>query len=408
MATANPIDTTPQSKRFLYLYALAVSGGTVAYMPFLTILLPNKATLLVGDGALSLLAHLAFAGAIAASLANIMFGWASDKSGLRRPWILAGLIVSCGVLPAMQFASSELSLILLIVGWQFGLNMMLAPLSAWAGDCVPDSQKGLLGGLLSCAPALGATSGALITLPGFASENVRLIIVALLVVAMVAPVLFLGRPTPMPQLCTDKAAADGAAIVRRDGRNAVVRMWIARLFVQIAEASLFAFLLLWFRSVVPDFGDNDVATLFAVVLAMAVVATFAIGRWSDRNGKPIRPLSMCAAVAAIGLLVMSAANGLGLAVVGYVVFGLSSGVFLALHSSQTLRVLITPKTRGRDLGLFNLTNTVPSLIMPWLTLAMVPVYGFDALFLLLAGLAVAACLLLTTMPDGARKSRTQQ
>ena len=185
-------------------------------------------------------------------------------------------------------------------------------------------------------------------------------------------------------------------------------MWIARLFVQIAEASLFAFLLLWFRSVVPDFGDNDVATLFAAVLAMAVVATFAMGRWSDRNGKPIRPLAMCAAVAAIGLLIMSAANGLGLAVVGYVVFGLSSGVFLALHSSQTLRVLITPKTRGRDLGLFNLTNTVPSLIMPWLTLAMVPVYGFDALFLLLAGLAVAACLLLTTMPDGARKSRTQQ
>jgi hypothetical protein len=41
---------------------------------------------------------------------------------------------------------------------------------------------------------------------------------------------------------------------------------------------------------------------------------------------------------------------------------------------------------------------VPSLIMPWLTLALVPMYGFDALFLLLAGLALLACLLLLRIP----------
>jgi Na+/melibiose symporter-like transporter len=50
------------------------------------------------------------------------------------------------------------------------------------------------------------------------------------------------------------------------------------------------------------------------------------------------------------------------------------------------------------LGIFNLTNTVPSLIMPWLTLALVPTYGFGSLFLLLAVLALIACLLLATMP----------
>ena len=85
-------------------------------------------------------------------------------------------------------------------------------------------------------------------------------------------------------------------------------------------------------------------------------------------------------------------------VVGYVVFGLSTSIFLALHSSQTLRVLPRPRTRGRDLGLFNLTNTVPSLIMPWLTLALVPVFGFAALFMLLAALCMIACVLLITLP----------
>ena len=56
--------------------------------------------------------------------------------------------------------------------------------------------------------------------------------------------------------------------------------------------------------------------------------------------------------------------------------------------------------RGRDLGFFNLTNTVPSLIMPWLTLAMVPVFGFSGLFWVLAGLAALATLLLATRLRG--------
>jgi predicted MFS family arabinose efflux permease len=98
------------------------------------------------------------------------------------------------------------------------------------------------------------------------------------------------------------------------------------------------------------------------------------------------------------LIIMSVSSSLPIGIAGYVVFGLASSLFLALHSSQTLRVLPRPQTRGRDLGIFNLTNTVPSLIMPWLTLALVPTYGFRSLFLLLAVLALIACLLLATMP----------
>ena len=91
---------------------------------------------------------------------------------------------------------------------------------------------------------------------------------------------------------------------------------------------------------------------------------------------------------------MALAKDMSTGIAGYVLFGLATSVFLALHSSQTLRVLPNPSTRGRDLGLFNLTNTVPSLIMPWLTLALVPVFGFDALFWLLAALSAVAFALL--------------
>jgi hypothetical protein len=57
-------------------------------------------------------------------------------------------------------------------------------------------------------------------------------------------------------------------------------------------------------------------------------------------------------------------------------------------------VLADPEHRGRDLGIFNLTNTVPSLIMPWLTIALVPSRGYATLFGVVAALAALSSLLL--------------
>jgi MFS family permease len=383
-----------QSRRFLFLYALAAAGGAVAYVPFLTVLLPVRVTALAGEDGVEVLAYAAFFGAVAASLANIGFGWLSDRTRARRPWIAAGLALSGVLLVAMQRVDDPGLLIAMIVAWQLALNMMLAPLAAWAGDYVPDDQKGLLGGLLAFAPALGALSGALVTWPGLAGADTRLLLVAVLVAAMVMPALVLGRPRPMPQLMRSlPAAADDPA----RPSSVVARMWLARLLVQIAEAALFAFLLFWFQSIDTSITDNDTAAIFSLVLCLAVPLALGAGRWSDRSGRPMLPLAIGAGFGAVGLFGMAVADTLAMSIGSYVLFGLASSMFLALHASQTLRVLPRPEARGRDLGLFNLTNTVPSLIMPWLTLLLVPVLGFDALFMVLAGLSLTACLILLTL-----------
>ena len=393
-AGADAAKNAKQSLRFLVCYALAVAGGSIGYIPFLTLLLPLQASKQFGTDALNVLAYAAFAGAIAASGANIFFGWLSDVSKRRRPWIAAGMLLSSASLIAMPYASSASMLIAMIIVWQLCLNMMLAPLTAWAGDCVPDAQKGLLGGFLAIAPALGALSGTIVTLQGLATSYERHFVIALLVIVLVSPVLFIVRPMSIPNLGTDSEQPEAN---RRRSKSNATRMWLARLFVQIAEASLFAFLLLWFRSVEPDFGENDVANIFTIVLGIAVFFAIIIGRWSDRTDRPMIPLAICALSVATGLMIMAIASNLLGALLGYFIFGLASSIFLALHSSQTLRVLPAARHRGRDLGVFNLTNTLPSLVMPWLTLALVPVYGFDALFLLLAVLAVLAFILLLSM-----------
>lgn len=388
-----------QSTRFLALYAMAAAGGAVAYVPFLTIVLPIRVTALAGGEAdVGALAYITLGGALAASAANIVFGWLSDRSGYRQRWILAGLLLSSLMLLTVPLADGFGQLALLVVLWQIGLNMMLAPLAAWAGDCVPDHQKGTLGGLLAFAPAVGAASGALVTIPGLAGPDARLALIAALVAGMVLPVIAFGRPVEMPRLMQDApglAAVPASPADRK--RSAVVRMWLARLLVQIAEAALFAYLLFWFSGIDDGMGDSETARIFAAVLVLAVPLAIAAGRWSDRRERPILPLVICAAFTAAGLAVMAMARDLPGAIAGYVLFGLAASVFLSLHTAQTLRVLPRARTRGRDLGLFNLTNTVPSLVMPWLALQLVPLFGFGGLFWLLAALALAAAVLLASL-----------
>lgn len=386
-----------QSIRFLLLYALASAGGAMAYVPFLTIWLPARMTALAGTADVQSLGYVTFFGAIAASIGGIGFGWLSDRTGNRRIWIGTGLALTIGLLLAMPMAQGVGALIGLIVAWQLSLNMILGPLAAWAGDCVPDDQKGLLGGLLAFSPALGAWSGALVTLPGLVSADGRLMVVAALVAGAILPVLLLGRPRAFPELTTVLPVADGSEPASRPTGPAV-RMWLARLLVQIAEAALFAYLYFWFRSIDPDMPDNEKARIFSLALTIAVPIALASGRWADRNDRPFRPLVIAAAVSAVGMVGMALSNGPDLAKASYLVFGIATTVFLSLHASQTLRILPRADRRGRDLGIFNLTNTVPSLIMPWLTISLVPGFGFDALFLLLAALTSIAVILLATMP----------
>ena len=379
----------PAPRRFILLYALAWAGGSIAYTPFLSILLPVRVAGMAGSEAqVTWLAYLAFTGAIAASLGNILFGYLSDITRFRRGWVGLGMILSGGLLVLGGAARTLPEMIAAIAAWQLALNMMLAPLAAWAGDRVDDSHKGLLGGLLAFAPGMGALSGTLVTMPGLASPAMRLVLVALMVALCVAPVLLFGGTAQSPLVSAEPAAAPA-------GRRALLmRMWLARLAVQIAEAAMFAYLYFWFRSLDPEMDDNHTTRIFSAVLVLSAPAALLAGRWIDRSGRPMAPLVLCAALSAAGLLSMAAATTLPVAIAGYALFGLASGVFLALHAAQTLRVLPQPARRGRDLGLFNLTNTVPSLIMPWLTVLMVPLFGYAGLFVLLAGLAAAAAVLL--------------
>ncbi len=377
------------------LFALAWAGGAVAYMPFLTILLPAKVSAVAGPSAgISWLAYLSFAGSIAASLGAIGLGYLSDVTRNRRGWIAAGLILSCTLLVASRGAQSLPALIAVVIAWQLALNMMLGPLMALAGEQIPDDQKGLFGGFLAFAPGLGALAGALVTLPGVPPSlfgaDARLVLVALMVVVCMLPALLMRSASPAQA----PAEAPKAPARAPYSRTTMLRMWLGRLAVQVSEAALFAFLFFWLRSLDPGLSDHIISRIFSITVLVSAPLALAVGRWADRHNSPFVPLVGTAAASGLGLLAMALAPSLDLAIAGYALFGVASSIFLALHTAQTLRILPDPRRRARDLGLFNLTNTVPQLVVPWIALALVPTFGFSGLFVVLAALAGAACLLL--------------
>ncbi|TAD77717.1 MAG: MFS transporter [Sphingomonadales bacterium] len=376
---------------FLILFALAAAGGAVAYVPLLTVLLPQRIAELQGGEDIAVLAQVTFLGAVMASIANILVGVLSDRTRTRRPWIIAGLFASNALLLAVGEVHSVSAIIALVMIWQVALNLMLAPLMAWAGDCFPDAQKGVLGGALAFSPALGALAGSLVTFGGFVEPGARLAVVAIMVSVLVLPAVLLGAGRVRPQLVAPAPVITDPLPVRE---RVVLRMWAARLLVQLAEGGMFAFLLYWLRSLAPGFPEHGAANIFSMVLVSAVPLSLLLGRWSDRHGRPVAPLIAAAILCSCGMLIMAAAGTLAWAIAGYVLFAISAAIFLALHASQTLRVLPAPQHRGRDLGVFNLTNTVPGMIMPWLTVMLVPHFGYGALFVMFAALSLASAILL--------------
>ena len=380
-------------RKFLLLFALANAGGVVAYVPLLTLILPEQISHLAGPDKIEWVAATVFFGSIAASIGNIGFGWASDVAGSRRAWAATGLALTIASYVPVYFARNEFEIVAAIVVYQFALNMLLAPMAAWAADVVPDGEKGPLGGFIAAGQPMGALAGVIATLPLLTEDSLQLTVVCLLILVLTLPLLLLQR--------TKRTDADALPALRTQAvRLDFGLLWTSRLLVQVAGAVLFAFLLYYFQSLPVPASQANVAWITAGTLLTAFPIAMLLGRLSDRVGAK-RPFLIAAILAAAaGLIAMALATSLLKAIFGYALFGCAAAVFLSLHSAYAMAFLPSPHRRGRDLGVLNLTNTLPSLIAPLLAIGLIEGRGFASLLLALAALLVAAaCCVLFVRTD---------
>jgi MFS family permease len=382
---------------FILLYALAYAGLFVSFIPFVSVLLPLKITVVAAEeNRIALLSAAALGGAALASVANLVFGALSDRTyrrrGTRRPWILMGLVLLCIAYAWFHRSEDGASMLGAVALLQIAINMMFAPMAAIMADEVPDAQKGLVAGLMGAAHPFSSLVAVGVTLRGLGSEDVRIALLCAIIAALVLPLLLLlgERRDPLPE-------PPPTLRVRR--RADFARIWIARMLVQVAGNGLSTYGLFYFLAVlgakVPDKHraetmSEGVATIFALVTIVALLLTVAAGRLSDRLMRRKPFLAAAALVMATGLAVMAAASDWLTASIGFGAAMSGMSVFLALQSALALQLLPSPGHRGRDLGILNLTNTLPAMIAPLLALALSPDKAGYGPWLLLLALGVLA------------------
>ena len=154
----------PVSRRFVVLYALAYVGTILLFLAPLLVSLSLKINALVGtDRAPNSLSLVAGTGAFLAMFANPFFGKMSDRTtsrlGMRRPWMITGLLGgSVGILVVALAPSIPV----VMVGWciaQVFFNALIAALIAVLTDQVHVAQRGRVAGVLGICLPIASVSG---------------------------------------------------------------------------------------------------------------------------------------------------------------------------------------------------------------------------------------------------------
>ncbi|HLZ61730.1 MAG TPA: MFS transporter, partial [Ktedonosporobacter sp.] len=140
-----PAPTRSVSLGFQLLLCLANMACWICVLPVGLILLPTQIAALDPVHKISNLALITAVGALAALITNPIAGALSDRTtsplGRRKPWLIAGTLLSALTLVAMAHTVGFVALVIAWGVFHVAINVLLAALSAVVPDQVPVQQR---------------------------------------------------------------------------------------------------------------------------------------------------------------------------------------------------------------------------------------------------------------------------
>ena len=393
----------PVSPGFMALYTVAQVGAFICFVPLLQILLPLRAASVDHAHAATLLSIVALSGAIAASLSNIIFGALSDRTrsarGRRRPWLFAGLAATLASYALIWSASTPWRLFAGVIVFQSAFNALFSPLTAVLADDVPNRQKGLLSALLGLGYPLGSLAGAMAVGAFVMPDGARYAVLATLVALCILPFTWQLRGAAVP---TGIPVHSKIKHPRLPGMHApdFARAWIGRLLVITAVSTIQGYMLFFLQSRAAALGafptrpEAAFAQLAAIVTVCNIACGLLSGWLSDRTGRRTPLVVTGGTCVAAGIACIALAPSWHTIQAATVLYGCGAGVFSAVDLALMLQLLPSLQHAGRDLGIVNLSNTLPQIIAPLLALHVLhgAAPDYPQLFLLAAAAAMLGAL----------------
>ncbi|MFE2108079.1 MFS transporter [Kitasatospora sp. NPDC059463] len=339
-------------------------------------------------------------GAFTSTVAVVAFGFLSDRTrsryGRRNPWILAGAVCYALSVAAMSDTGSFAALLVLTVCFQTGLNAMLAALFAVLPDRVPAERLGRASSWVGLGQLLGqglgsVAGGLLVTHPG---QGLRW----LPWLAVLGALAFVRFAPDRPTLDDAPAVAPDGGLLRsllppRDADFfwALVSRLLALLGIHLVLVYQLFILTDHLGLSTEDAGT--VVTLGGLIIAVVAGGSVAVsGPLSDRLGRR-KPFVLAAAViAAAGIVPLTVAPALWSFLFFTVLASLGFGCLIAVDQAIVAEVLPDQHSRAKDLGFLNIANTAPQVLAPIIAGAVVPAFGYSALFVLAMAVTVGGGL----------------
>lgn len=352
------------------------------------------------------------AGAVIATFAAVRLlfngpaGSLTDRFGAR-PIVAGGLLIVAVSAAATGFATDYLQLLVLRGAGGVGSAMFLVGLNQHIVLAVPSAERGRANGLLQGTFLLGGVSGPAVG--GFAIDllGIRapfLIYAVTLLGATVLTVRYLrggsrstaatGDRTAEPPAATQSARATLAPVLRDRTFWAALGVYAAISWA--SQGTRYVAIPLLGSEVLGGGG-----TLVGLALTASSIAQGAllwpVARWADTRGRRL-PLILGSGVAVVAMLGMATVAGpLGL-VLWSIIQGAANGMASPIPAAVVGDVA-PPDAAGRAVGVMNIARDIGAVLGPLVTGYVAQLAGFDAAFLVAAGLLLAGFAATFTMRE---------
>ena len=357
------------------LYTLAFMSINLLFLAPILVTLPLRINSLVGiKQAPSNLALVAGTGALVSIFGNPFFGRMSDRTssrlGMRRPWMVIGLV---GGTIGILIVALAPSIPVLLVGWciaQLFFNALLAALVAVLPDQVPRAQRGLVSGVLGVCLPIAAVSGTFLV-KLFTGHPIATFLVPcatggffiLLFVVALKDRRLARAERPAWSL------REFASTFYVNPRSSPDFAWAfaSRFMFLLAYALLTTyeayFLLSKLGSAVADVPQQiflGTLTQSVVVVAASLIA----GKLSDWTGRRKIFVFSASFVYGLAMFAVAIASNFNGFLVGMAISGLGFGIYLAVDLALVADVLPSKDNVAKDLGVFNIAGALPFSIAP--------------------------------------------
>jgi MFS family permease len=386
---------------FIASYAAAFLATTLVLIAPLLVTLALKVNGLVGaERAASSLSLIVSVGALVAMVGNPLFGRLSDRTtsrwGMRRPWILIGLVG--GTVGTLVVAMAP-AVWVVLVGWcvaQLFFNAMLASMVAVLPDQVPAEQRGTVAGILGiCLPI--ASVGGTYVVNVFAGTELAMFLAPCAIGGcfIVLFVLLLDdrRLAPAEKPSWSLRQLIGTYYVSPRRHPDFAWAFASRFMFVLSYAILVTYQAYFLLDHLGSAEDDVPRQIFLGTLtqaAVVVVAAVVGGRLSDRTGRRKVFVAAASVLYGVALFVIAIAGAFDAFLVGMALSGLGFGLYMAVDLALVADVLPDERDAAKDLGVLNIAGALPFSVGPAIAPAILAIGGgsYQVLYAVAGGCAL--------------------